>query len=362
MNVYVLGAGVSKDVGYPLGGELLDAVDLFVKTHQREINRFPYAEWPSLCQRLTDNENILIRQAYRLAHFEHLLTVLDHYELLGIEFILRYMATRKNDPKLPQHIEKEFDTHQDHIKSNSQDRDLLLSALAEFLQYRHHEDQLSFGSTGWSDLQLFAKKLQKGDVVITFNYDSCVERVLVSDGKWSPKNGYGFQVEFIGKSPPESEIIILHLHGATGWYASPIFEKDRDISLDPVFLSNLGLDYLDSTLTELSNEAEIIIYPTYMKTYELGGRSDNALVNLWRLAGKALREANKISIVGYSLPQADSAARALLATNCDPNIIEIVNRDVSTIQRLSELLRGRTITRPTPLSFGEWVKNVEARD
>jgi len=362
MNVYVLGAGVSRKVGYPLGYELLGAVDCFVRKHSREINRFQFSEWPSLCARLEENKNTLVRLAYKFGHFEQLLTVLDQYKMITDEFIIQNINIRKKDRARAERLGQEFDTYMKD--SNVQDRNTLLFALAEFLQYRHHEDQLSFGMESWSDLKLFGEKLENGDRVITFNYDSCVERVLLAQGKWSPKNGYGFPVEFNDEAETKgqgSNVTVLHLHSATGWYKTPAFYTgwDRTISLDPLFLSCLDFPYFDTSLPEVSNEAEIIIYPTYMKTYELGGTSDTALINLWRAAADSLRKAEKIFIIGYSLPQADSAALSLLLGNCDPEKIRVVNSDMATSRRLSRLFGRKSIA--PPLSFEEWVKAKQSR-
>ena len=286
MNTYVLGAGVSIKVGYPPGYELLGTIDRFVKKHSKESNRFRFSGWPILCTRLAENDNNLVRLAYRFGNFEQLMTVLDQYKMITNEFIFQMISSRKNHGTCEEYLGQEFDNY--YERSNSEDRIILLNALAEFFRSRHYEDQFSFSTEPWSDLKLFGEKLQDGDKIITFNYDSCVERVLLAQGKWSPRNGYGFAVEFDdngGSEAKESDITILHLHGATGWYKTPVYEmgSGRTISLDPVFLRHLGFPYSDATLPSVVDEAEIIIYPTYMKTYE-------HLADLWRAAADSLRK------------------------------------------------------------------------
>ena len=212
MNVFVLGARVSKKLGYPLGGELLGAVDSFVRSSPKEFDRFNTSEWPSLSQRLAENENILVRQAYKVGHFEYLLTALDLHEMVTREFSFQTLPPGNRDL-----FEKEYTIHSEHIRWNIKDREMLLSALAEFLQHKHDEDQLSFDTEAWSDLKVFGKKLQKGDVVVTFNYDSCVETVMLQKENGPQKVAMGFK----WNSSDEvitSDISILHLHGATGWY------------------------------------------------------------------------------------------------------------------------------------------------
>jgi len=42
MNAYVLGAGVSKSVGYPVGTELFDEIDRYVRESGSCRDRFDY--------------------------------------------------------------------------------------------------------------------------------------------------------------------------------------------------------------------------------------------------------------------------------------------------------------------------------
>lgn len=77
-------------------------------------------------------------------------------------------------------------------------------------------------------LALFADLVQGGDTVITFNYDSTVERVLLERNKWFPSDGYGerlvFQKDRYDKTVvtfSDSPVRVLHLHGAVGWYRKP---------------------------------------------------------------------------------------------------------------------------------------------
>jgi len=44
MNAYVLGGGVSKSVGYPVGTELFDEIDKYVRGSGNLTDRFDYRE------------------------------------------------------------------------------------------------------------------------------------------------------------------------------------------------------------------------------------------------------------------------------------------------------------------------------
>src|SRR5262249_39648988 len=194
MNVYVLGAGVSATVDYPLGPDLFSAVNGFVRSYPKEINRFNFSEWPALCQRLAEHNSTPIREAYTLSHFEHLMTALDHYRLMTNEFI-KHMNAREKFRASTSAAGERFDSF--YSQSNAGDRQTLLRALALYFQDRHYKDQSSFQTEKWTDLKLFGEKLKKRDTIITFNYDSCMERILLSRKDWFPKDGFGFQVDFV---------------------------------------------------------------------------------------------------------------------------------------------------------------------
>lgn len=85
MKVVVVGAGVSKTVGYPLGRELFDEIDRFVRSQPR-IDHFNYKkDWPEFCRWLDTNDNPLVSQAYQSKQLEHLFTILDHSIILREE-------------------------------------------------------------------------------------------------------------------------------------------------------------------------------------------------------------------------------------------------------------------------------------
>jgi hypothetical protein len=118
-----------------------------------------------------------------------------------------------------------------------------------FFQRRHQDDLQRFkaGDAGWTLLRCFGERVQPGDVVITFNYDASLERVLLEQGKWNPSDGYGLgAITLVSRGSAArclpsrpSTVPIFHLHGSFGWYtnfslSSPKFqEAPEDILLIP---------------------------------------------------------------------------------------------------------------------------------
>jgi hypothetical protein len=82
----------------------------------------------------------------------------------------------------------------------------------------------------------------------------------------------------------------------------------------------------------------MLIHPSFIKNLEEG---HGGLADLWRQAGSALRDACSVFVIGYSLPEADSAAMALLITNADRDRVQIVNEDANHSGRLHQRLTGR---------------------
>jgi hypothetical protein len=254
-----------------------------------------------------------------------------------------------------------------------QTREHLKEVLAAFFKERHCQDQHSFQKSEWDSLKQFGRKLSPGDVVVTFNFDSCLERVLLRQGDWSPRDGHGFTRELqksatdaarVGFRP--SRIKVLHLHGSLGWYrdrtTSPdgkgyfVVDWGDDIWLGPELFQGFGIDALDAPRCvppgTLCESMDLAIYPSFLKNYARG----KVFAGLWRQAADALRAAESVAVIGYSLPEADVAAWTLLTTTCDAGRVEIINNDEDASQRLRRALG----TAPGPsLSFADWLADAQ---
>lgn len=196
--------------------------------------------------------------------------------------------------------------------------------------------------------------MNAGDVVITFNYDATLERVLLHLGKWSPRDGFGFELIFQepdDDGPPvafdRSPIRVLHLHGATGWYPSPPSSPPKrrgtsppealgaspmsaSISLDPLFLQGLGIHCVDASLpAPPPSETQRLLHPSYLKDYT----DNHVFAEIWRQAAEKLRDAEHTYIIGYSLPWADAAAFMLFLTSLRRQTVTVVNPGQCDLRR-----------------------------
>jgi hypothetical protein len=365
VKAYVVGAGVSNTACYPLGGALFDAIDRFVRDSGPFFNGFDYErDWPELCVWMDSNSDPAIAQAYRTRQLEHMFTALDLPTMLqeaSVAEIYRQMERPGGDPA---RAEEGYQALDKATREFAKHRHVLLLALEAYFERKHNLDANALTDGKWEDLRSFGNKLCRGDIVITFNYDATLEGVLHAQGKWYPQDGCGFELAFQRSGQdqtrinfPESPVTILHLHGAIGWYARPVFENvfsslgagavsrealtaapfETPIALDPIFLRDLGIDAVDASMPHRPpQDRQLLIHPSFLKDYESEG--SGVFTELWRKAGNALRAADEVCVIGYSLPKADAAAMTLLLTNCERSKVTIVNPDAAANFRLRNLL------------------------
>ncbi|MBI3871000.1 MAG: SIR2 family protein [Verrucomicrobia bacterium] len=167
---------------------------------------------------------------------------------------------------------------------------------------------------------------------LTFNYDTLVEESLQELGL---RFSYGLKK---ASNPPgnkaakqtaqgntESDIPVLKLHGSVNWAEAKRGNK---------------FEVLDDYYMVRSRDLYPgLIPPTWKKTF--GGGIDQ----VWNLAVDKLRTATRIVIIGFSLPATDAHFRFLLAAGLQNNIslreIVIVNPDTTSVMksRVKQILR-----------------------
>jgi hypothetical protein len=200
--------------------------------------------------------------------------------------------------------------------------------LEYYFQLKHIEDSKTRSRRDY--LRPVLADLRSGDAVITFNWDTTIERTLYEDGgwaRWNPVTGYGFRKELSegldnsGVTPHRplraeldvvSDIQVLKLHGSVGWYEA---DGDRLYFSKDYFLDCFGFSHRGEPISLFDPRAPSIgpehravwAYPSFLKRI----RGDE-MRQVWRLADAALLQANTVEIWGYSLPESDIAPRVLL--------------------------------------------------
>lgn len=169
-------------------------------------------------------------------------------------------------------------------------------------------------------LKTFCKEIVKDtDTIITFNWDTLIDRVLKNTGKWHPAWGYGKTVRSIFNSSdrnmsaklPKKHPILFKLHGSINWQA----EGDRY----SIITSTIKESYYDKVVMMPPKMLKREIWgdePTEEKTDPLRGNwavSAKALYKkMWNEAEEHLSRSKKIVFIGYSFPAADTSVWGLL--------------------------------------------------
>lgn len=172
-----------------------------------------------------------------------------------------------------------------------------------------------------------ALRLAENDLVVTYNYDLGVERSLSVAGLWDIGTGYGFT---IGNSKKNSPVEVLKLHGSTNWRALLFGGRlgfgvshnslgERPAMFFRSDLEYLGFpDFVDPLCANLRRAASVaaMIMPGLPKDFyfqtSYGQEWTAFWDNLWYRSQQALQKADELTIIGYSMPDADQRARELL--------------------------------------------------
>jgi hypothetical protein len=164
-----------------------------------------------------------------------------------------------------------------------------------------------------------ANRLRFADVVITTNYDSCVDLALY----WlAYEKGTGISDVFLGStfrdpyddadafSDTKRPVALLKLHGSVNWLYCPLCGR--------VYVSAFenNVLYLMPGMRRSDEETCFCLYyplePVIIAPTALQDIDNPHLTNVWIAAHQALEEAEEWTVVGYSLPSEDLAIRGLL--------------------------------------------------
>ncbi len=175
--------------------------------------------------------------------------------------------------------------------------------------------------------------VEAGDVLVTFNYDVSLDRELRRAGKWHVGDGYGFRLGI--ESMPSSDVKLLKLHGSTNWM-DLLFDGLREggsqggggdsLGPRPVLLPQefQFLEYVGITDPRFNGggttRSGCMILPSRNKKFFVSTTTsprerERFWSDLWGQAAQALKKAGEIVIIGYSLSKADGDARNLIFEN-----------------------------------------------
>ena len=200
--------------------------------------------------------------------------------------------------------------------------------------------------------RLLSKWHEEKTHVLTTNYDTIIER-LAAEGKYptggDQMQGLHYQILYpipistalsrhgtaiLG--PTRHETFTLYkLHGSTTW-----FKSDTEVTFDPIY----GLSYDKTKDVRESNlvvdKRRFIVPPVYDKSSLL---SHETIRSLWRQArDNAIRSADRLYVIGYSLPETDTAMQTLLwegsQSGNGTKELYVVDLNSETVERYRNIL------------------------
>jgi hypothetical protein len=240
-----------------------------------------------------------------------------------------------------------------------------------------------------------ANALNAEDRVLTFNWDTLLDRALSESGRWSMDSGYGFTPKKILRgawhspgSTRASEPLLLKLHGSTNWLTSHTSDMRSDARVQTTPLDTVHVyEHTDApydtykgrfiagyapfsygyyppnipddkgqaappgySFLQLSEQRPdlgdgvsgrsglvsmpLIIPPVRQKQYDAFG---HLYEGLWNKAEGALASADTITLIGYSFPVTDVRSqelfRSAFAKRTDLPRITIVNPEPDAIMQ-----------------------------
>lgn len=181
----------------------------------------------------------------------------------------------------------------------------------------------------------------EGATVVTFNYDLLIERITTELGmthSWADlyrmpladrSTSFRSGGMFARATPPGSVLRMLKLHGSTNWgYAGmntttgdAIYLMESDMRWSGPQRIRRPLPRHEGLYDDLK---PMIVPPTGTKNLYY---SSSGLRAQWRKAREALRNASSVTLVGYSFPATDLAARHFFAGNVPKVPITVVDRN-----------------------------------
>lgn len=336
MRVILLGAGASKSYGAsPTGQRMPIAKDFFPTFFKLDAAANPWVLRDGLIHYLQSQKGIKDTDAYLAAGVD-------------IEEIHSEIAVRLAS------VEKEVGGVDRIVLSKPYNQLMFLFATTL--------NEIANGPTSQSHIDL-ADSLRPEDVVLTFNWDTLMDRALMEATDWVPDSGYGikphrlFRDGWVGSEEKASPNTIIKLHGSVNWLtAHPIYEGEElvlthALPADSLFVyehatrpyathagrytdgyAPMTYGYYPPNLTDIPGRSApdghvfvrvqpkmpwmpegqagkqglasmpLIIPPVKKKSYQFFG---TLFEKLWRKAGDALEVCDEVVVIGYSFPKTD---------------------------------------------------------
>jgi hypothetical protein len=336
--VYFLGAGCSYNFGYPLTGQIMPDIlknlynnDLFQlgdrktiaeKRHENELKRFIEFLYPGL-------KELNLKERMKLApSITEILSLVDHLCFYNIP----------PHPRLSE--EKLF-----HF------RYLLNRAVAELLMdyqnmpYKFKEKKMLKKFMG----PIVAKEKTLNISIITTNYDLSIDpqfEKAIANNKVDygiPYRGMNKQGRII-QQPTNPLFRYYKLHGSLNWLKCELCGQYY-IHKNGTIAHQAFREEIDGDNTCACNDylklKTVLVAPSLVRDIR-----DPNLLQIWKAAIEAIRTADRLTFIGYSLPPEDLAIKSVIMRGLNGRTkkrldVEVVQKGVETKQNYTNLFGNR---------------------
>lgn len=200
-------------------------------------------------------------------------------------------------------------------------------------------------------LALCGHWLDQSADVVSFNYDTLVERTVATLGPEgptmaaslfptpiTPANDRWKSVAVLGGTPPKRRFSLLKLHGSLNWWYSGPEAPPGDVVYGTTMHAQWGEDgWTDEVPAAVADKVRLIVPPTLSKD---DFYANGVLRHQWRVGRAALARADRIVLMGYSLPPSDLTAALLVATAQTGCFVEVVDSNPAAHISIRERLPG----------------------
>ena len=335
--VYVIGAGFSAGLGYPLTSDLLirlwDRIDADLRGRLERVIRFHHPGFDP--QRFTSFPNV-----------EQLLSEMQVNEQL-------FDASRPHEGRFTK------------TQLHNLQTDLLLQIAGWF-----HEisEGVAPATSKPSWLKIFREQvIAEKAAIISFNWDLVLDRLFFGDTISGAS--YGFT------KSRRVRPTLLKPHGSLNWFEKELGKSLSSIKWVPVFDpdgSNTVYAFTEFR-SPVSRKGRIytplIVPPVYLKNFERP-----VFEALWRNCVAALSRARKVFFLGYSMPLADLHVQFIMRCGfynqiegqltrtrkrkkaSGPADVVIVNPEWGAAQRISAIVGPKNKCKWVSTSVSEWIE------
>lgn len=290
-HVYILGAGFSMPLGGPSFNQLVS------KTEERKVIE-------TLGDFELGNEGQFFREMDEV--LTSLWKAIGKHGPVNLEELLEIVdyADQVSQVDLRRVIVDGLNFCCGHSERKWRDRDM--RNVGRIIRHRiaisttlFHE-QVPETSERWMPYKKWFSSLTTDDTIITFNYDSVVERAAKLSGRPYYENSC---TPLALTDPRDGKPSLLKLHGSSDWYFV------GDVSNKTIGDIVVGrCDWREYFRQEMNI---MIGTPGLAKPTMSAG----VFRPLWEKAEMAIQQADIVSLVGYSIPATDNLAKALIEDN-----------------------------------------------